>query len=204
MHVSQFQNQTNVGDDYARNNLYAVEIGLPSGLPGFYNNAQSQGNENLSYRVKQVTLPGKSLGTIDARRFGPVFKVANDMIVDTVAMTMMLSPDYREHALFEGWISAVSGFNADVVEGKQQKYTLAYYEQYISWVNIIPLNRQFENEASAIILEEAYPTNVGPVELSWGSEGQVAEFTLTWSFRDWHYFSSPKTEWNGYIPDTVG
>ena len=199
MDISQFQNQTFQGD-LARNNLYAVEFFHPPlAEQKFYNNAEAQKMENMSYKVKQVTLPGKSLGTIDARRFGPVFKVANDMIVDTVAMTLMLSPDYREHQYFEGWISAVAGYDKAVTEEKRQRYTLSYYTSYISKVMIIPLDRNFESVAPVVILEEAYPTNVGPVELSWGSDGQIAECNVTWSFRDWHYGPPAGKEWNGYV-----
>lgn len=196
MDYAKFKNQYVVGDDYARNNLYEVQVGLPPGLGAFYNNAQSISTDRLSYMIKQVTVPGKSLGTIDARRFGPVFKVANDMIVDTVAMTVMLSTDYREHALFEGWISAVTGVVK--AQDKRQKYTLSYYEQYVSWVDIIPVLRVGESAPVKISLEEAYPTNVGPIELSWGSDGQVAEFNVTWSFRDWHYTGAEPKEILGY------
>ena len=34
---------------------------------------------------------------------------------------------------------------------------------------------------------EAYPTTVGPIEFTWGSEGEIAQFTVTWAYRDWNH-----------------
>ena len=120
MQVSDF-NSVMTGDDFQRTNVYSVEIGMPY---GHYNNAASDGwfgkfyngsdegvvQKGLSYMAKNVTVPGKSIGTIDAKRFGPIYKVANDLIIDTISMTFMLSEDWREHKFFDGWISGIMGY----------------------------------------------------------------------------------------------
>jgi len=201
MQISDFNLLLQAGreTDFQRPNLYSIEIGLPA--PGsatngtgffgkFYNMGDEGDTKGLSYMAKSVSVPGKSIGTIDAKRFGPVFKVANDMIVDTVSMTFMLSEDWREHKFFDGWVSGIMGHvkegTGTTVGKNRQLYTLSYYEEYVSSVSIIPLDRQ-GGAVATIYLHEAYPTNVGPVEMAWGEAGEIATFNVTWSFRDWFH-----------------
>ena len=210
MQVSDF-NLVVHGDDLAHNNLYSIEIGMPNGqggeknyFGGFYNeHDEAHLQKSLSYMAKNVTVPGKSIGTIDAKRFGPIYKVANDLIIDTISMTFMLSEDWREHKFFDGWISGIMGYvkpgtgaSTKNTGGNRQLYTLSYYSDYISTVNIIPLDRQ-GGRVPTIQLRNAYPTNLGPVELAWGDAGEIATFNVTWSFQDWNH-----VELDGWWADT--
>ena len=185
--------------DLARNNLYSIEVYMPRGHGGEFGNFYTRGDEfgikeKLSYMAKSVTLPGKAVGTIPAKRFGPVYKVANDLIVDTVSMTFMCSADYQEHKFFDGWISGIMG----QIHNPQtrQVYTLSYYYDYVGQVNIIPLDRR-GTAAAQVTLMDAYPTNVGPIEFAWGDAGEVATFTVEWSFYDWNH-----TQPAGWSADT--
>ena len=199
MQVSDFNNiVAGEAGDLARNNLYSIEIFPPAGSVGG-GSAKRFGNfytgptlakrvKSLSYMAKNVTIPGKSVGTIDAKRFGPIYKVANDLIIDTVSMTFMCSADYVEHRYFDGWLSGIMGYiepgTGASDGGNRQLYTLSYYEDYVGQVNIIPLDRQ-GGAAANIQLMQAYPQNVGPIEMAWGDTGEIANFTVTWAFKDW-------------------
>ena len=200
MRISDFNNIVQGNDlDLARNNLYSIEVYMPRGHGGEFGNFYTRGDlpgikEKLSYMAKTVTLPSKALGTMDTKRFGPVGKVANDLIIDTASMTFMCSADYKEHLFFDGWISGIMG---QIKNPKtRQEYTLSYYNDYVSQVNIIPLDRQ-GGAAAQVTLKEAYPTNLGPIEFAWGDAGEVATFTVTWTFRDWNH-----TQTSGWSADT--
>jgi hypothetical protein len=213
MQISDFNDI--IGTDFARNNLYSIEIYMPRGHKGmgasgsgeylgkFYTGADEErgGSKFLSYKAKQVSIPSKTLGTVDAKRFGPIFKVANDLIVDTTTMTFMCGEDYAEHRFFDGWISAVMGQvkHGTGVSAKSPKpthrqvYTLSYYLDYVGEVRIIPLDRQGGAIANVVLIE-AYPSSVGPIEYIWGSEGEIATFTVTWVYRDWNH-TDPENGW---------
>jgi len=213
MLISEF-NEVIGGEDFARNNLYSIEIYMPRGHKGmgtsgggeflgkFYTGADEEkgGSAFLSYKAKQVSLPGKSVGTIDYKRFGPIFKVANDLIVDTTTMIFMCGEDYAEHRFFDGWISAIvgqvkhgTGHSKGSPKKHRQVYTLSYYLDYVGEVRIIPLDRQGGAIANVVLIE-AYPTTVGPIEYTWGSEGEIATFTVTWAYRDWNH-TDPASGW---------
>ena len=189
MRVSEFNNiVSGEAGDLARNNLYSIEVYMPRGHGGEFGNFYTRGDEfgikeKLSYMAKSVTLPSKALGTIPAKRFGPVYKVANDLTIDTASMTFMCSEDYREHLFFDGWISGIMGQIHNPKD--RQVYTLSYYYDYVGQVNIIPLDRQ-GGAAAQVTLMEAYPTDIGAIEFAWGA-GDVATFTVTWSFKDWNH-----------------
>jgi len=215
MQVSDF-NHVIGGEDFARNNMYSIEIYMPRGHDGmgmsgtesgllgkFYTGADKErgGAKFLSYKAKQVSIPGKTLGTMDLKRFGPISKVANDLIIDTTSMTFMCGEDYAEHRFFDGWISAIMGQvkhgtgvsdNSPKIDHRQV-YTLSYYMDYVSEVRIIPLDRQGGAIANVVLIE-AYPTNIGPIEFLWGETGEIATFTVTWTFRDWNH-TDPAGGW---------
>jgi hypothetical protein len=214
MNISEL-NEVIGGEDFARNNMYSIEIYMPRGHKGmgtsggkgylgeFYTGADMEkgGAKFLSYKSKQVSLPGKSVGTIDGKRFGPVFKVANDLILDTTSMIFMCGEDYAEHRFFDGWLSAIigqvkhgTGHSQSSPKKHRQVYTLSYYEDYVGQVNIIPLDRQGGAIAN-VVLMEAYPSTVGPIEYTWGSEGEIAQFTVTWTYKDWNHVDPHKGWW---------
>jgi hypothetical protein len=217
MEISEFTSVIG-GEDLARNNLYSIEIYMPQGHEGmgasgsgehfgkFYTGADLEkgGAKFLSYKAKQVSIPGKSVGTVDSKRFGPIFKVANDLIVDKTTMTFMCGEDYAEHRFFDGWLSGIMGqvkhgTGSSGSNKHRQVYTLSYYYDYVGEVRIIPLDRQGGAIAN-IVLIEAWPSAVGPIEFTWGAEGEIATFTVTWAYKDWNHVD-PETGW---WADSVG
>jgi hypothetical protein len=227
MKISKFSNQL-ISGDYARTNLFHVRLGHIKGQDQFYHQkGRDYNSDEMRFMVKQVTLPGKSLGTVDTKRFGAIFKVANDVIVDTCTMTIICSADMRERVFFEGWIDYIYNMNAavdkttgyegwddegnysnditggragrqyydDVTGNKKKVYRMAYYNDYISKLSVDTYDRTGGGIAYNVDMLEAYPTNLGPVELSWGDSGEVASFSVTFSYRDWFANLSSNDGW---------
>ena len=79
MQIDDF-NKVIAGEDFARNNMYSIEIYMPKGHKGqgqtgsgeffgeFYTSADKEqgGTKFLSYKAKQVSILCKTIGTIDA------------------------------------------------------------------------------------------------------------------------------------------
>ncbi len=193
MLVSQFSNLVYSGD-LARTNLYEIHFGNIKQQESFYTKlGRTIPNELLKYQAKSVSMPNKALGTVDVKRFGATFKMANDVIAGEVSVTFNLSDDYRERHFFDGWLSAIGGrdvwteykelqsdefgMNEDTV------YTMLYYDDYVTTMYIETMKRSGK-QSQVIELIEAYPTNVGSVDLSYG-DGAIAQFTVTFAIRDW-------------------
>ena len=225
MNLSKFSNQL-ISGDYARTNLFHIQLGHIKGQDQFYHKeGRDYNKDDMKFMVKQVTLPGKSLGTIDTKRFGAIFKVANDVIVDTCTMTVICSSDMRERLFFEGWIDYIYNMNAyqglttdfadmdgdpntidwngaDIKGNKKLVYRMAYYDDYISKLSVDTLDRSGK-QAYHVDMLEAFPTNIGPVELSWGEGGEVATFNVTFSYRDWFANMQSQDEWSDEFADKL-
>jgi len=190
MNVSQFGAIIRKGD-LARTNLFRAVVTKPPKLVDYkwYNGGNTVLEPELSFMIKNIQIPQKALGTIDVKRYGAIFKVANDVISDQVTCTIMCSQDYSEHKFFEGWMSAI--YNKHGTVGWDQwgrgngtsttnHYSMMYYDDYISSIYINTLDRQGA-ETSKITLKEAYPTNIGAIDMQWG-DGDIAQFTVTFTF----------------------
>jgi hypothetical protein len=180
MNVDQFSNQVSGGMDYGRTNLFQVTI--PAQIDNPYNNSAYDAQQELRFMAKAASLPGKSLGTIDVKRFGAIYKIANDAIVDTFPMTVMCSGDMRERKFFDAWISGIHGQDATMTSGADL-FRMKYYDDYTSIVIIESFGRDGSVEYSAV-LQEAYPTSLGAVDLSWDT-GDIATFTVNFTYRNW-------------------
>jgi len=188
MKVDNFANQFQAGD-LARNNLFEVSIGLHSrhAQQDFYNSGDSTDIDDLRFMIKDAQLPGKSLGVVESRRFGAVDKHANDVILDNATWTVMCSEDLRERAFFEGWINWIHG--RGVRDSSSALYRYRYHDEYVSNINIQMFNRRGE-PSTGVTLYEAFPVNIGAVELSWVNEGSFSTFTVSIAFKDWKEFGA--------------
>ena len=184
MNVNQFQNQVSGYMDYGRTNLFQVSI--PGSWDDAYNLSEYAGND-IRFMAKGASLPGKSLGTIDVKRFGAIYKIANDAIVDTFPITVMCSGDMRERKFFDAWLSGIHGQSKNNYKqgelGSASLYRMLYYDEYTSQVYIESFGRD-GSTAYMVELQEAYPTSLGAVDLSWDT-GDVATFTVNFTFRNW-------------------
>jgi hypothetical protein len=170
MNYDVISNQLKSGD-YARSNLFEVEILIPSIVP-----------DTMRFMVKSASLPGKQLGEVDVKRFGATFKMANDVILSNVTLTIMCSKDMRERDFFETWISYIHGGDPSDLDSPMN-YRMGYYDDYIHNIRVTSFDRKLD-EAYAIELREAWPNNMGEVALSWDNS-EIATFTVGLTYRDW-------------------
>jgi hypothetical protein len=174
MNYEAFGNQL-ISGDYARSNLFEVTISPSRKMDG-----PGVIPETMSFMIKTAALPGKQLGEVQVKRFGAQFKMANDMIVDTLPMTIICSKDMRERRFITAWIEGIHG--SDTGHYKDP-YRMAYYDDYTTTVTITSIDRQ-GNDVYAVQLHEAWPNNMGQVDLSW-ENSEISTFTVTLAFRDW-------------------
>jgi|LWDU01.1.fsa_nt_gi hypothetical protein len=197
MKTSNFTNLFKSGD-FARNNLYDIRFGFIKNQNDFYTKAgRDYDPGDLHFMARNATFPGKSLGTIDTKRFGAIFKVANDAIIDSVSMTIMCSEDMRERLFFEGWINSIYGStSSNYIQGlgnysenrknREKVYRMKYYDDYTTSVYVSSLTRKDLQVGYEVEMFDAYPINIGPIDMSAGTDGEVATFTVTFTMRDWH------------------
>lgn len=186
--VNDFATQATGG--FARNNLFEVTISPSRGHEGGWITGANAVNASdmLRMRVKAAQLPGMQVGTVDNKRFGPAYKVVNEVIFEPTTWTILCSEDMRERNFFMGWMSWIHGSSSETASNPAKQFRPRYYDEYVGIANIITYNIQGDSYYEAELID-CFPTSMGPVEQTWG-DGAVSEFTVTLNFRYFIPYSS--------------
>jgi len=131
----------------------------------------------ISMRCESITLPGRGLAsTPDTNVHGPQREVVNNVsYTDSITMTFQASSDLKERVFFEKW--QYTAFN-------QQTWNLGYYNDYIGSVEIYLLDKQ-DKRRYGIKLWECFPKEIGPTDLSYGTNNEIIKLPVTINFRYW-------------------
>lgn len=190
-----------------------LEVGLvqPS---NFYVRFQApiEGFDDVAFLCGAASLPGKRIATTDLRPYGygQTIKMPYDVMYDEVELTFYIdSKNAASLHLFEKWMSLIIGGSGEDRTNlgahrlfPKNKIQVAYKKDYIRDIKIYVLNQMVgtENpedadaagEATSMALIEctmvdAYPIQISPIQLDWGSGDEFARINVTFAFRTTEY-----------------
>ena len=172
-------------EGYARPNHYEVVIYKPT---LWSSNPESENDnrfdidtvtdmDKISMRCESVTLPGRTLSTVDdGNVHGPMRQVVDGvMYADSVNMIFQSSADGAERVAFEKW--QYLAFNP-------QTWQVGYYNHYVGTVEIYLLDHQLQRRYG-IQLMEAFPKILGDVSLSGAGGADIIKWSVDMNFRYW-------------------
>lgn len=149
---------------FAKANRFSVEITNAPGL-------DPESARDLSFMCESVSIPGKQITTVDydngTRR---PLKIPTGVIDDDVAITFNLTNNYFVKRAFDAWLNQIIG----------QQYLLNYIDQYVRDVKISQLDEE-DNEIYVVVLKNAYPFQVGAIELANASVDTISTVTVTFA-----------------------
>ena len=181
---------SNSDEGYAYPNRFEVVLPQPPKVAsanggGFFNIFDSfftilgrEGNErNISLRCESVTLPGRSLNTLDDTNiYGPVRQIVDGVtFAEDITMMFQSSSGLAERAFFEDWQRIA--FN----EGN---WNVNYHKQYVSTIEIYLLDKK-DTRRYGIKLFDAFPKTIGAIDLNYASNNEIIKTPVTFSFRYW-------------------
>ena len=124
---------------------------------------------------QSCTLPGKRILTTEATHNHHNTKKPYSAATDEVTMTFMLTNDYYIKKYFDMWQEMI-------VDTRKEHYKTFYKSDYSTDVTIQQLSGSNDIVPGYTVkLENAYPIQVGAIELSNASEG-LLEVTITWEY----------------------
>ena len=169
--VNEFRTQM-VGDG-ARPNL--IEVGLP--FPGFAAPGNAQAKTNFMARGAQI--PGASIGVVPVTYFGRELKFAGNRIFADWTITVINDEDFIIRNAMERWMNGINSHSLNVRNP----------------AGLTPLGytvdgdvKQFAKSGDELKKYKfigLYPTDLSPIELEWGSNDTIEEFTVTFSYQWW-------------------
>jgi hypothetical protein len=169
--VNQFRSQ--LTGDGARPNLFEVSMPFPGfSLPG---NAQTK----LTFMCKTAQLPGSTLGVVPMQYFGRELKFVGNRTFADWTITIINDEDFVVRNAFERWMNGINSHNLNVrnpiastplgyaVDGQVTQFGKA--GDTIKQYKFVGL----------------FPTDVTPIDVDWGSNDAIEEFSVTMSYQWW-------------------
>jgi hypothetical protein len=168
-----------VDSDFARPNLFQVELNFPAALAGTTTSGGS--NADLKKKslvlVKAANLPASTVGVIEVPFRGRTLKIAGDRTFEPWTVTVMNDAKFQLRSYFEQWISKIQYQNENFSDF-----------QKISDYQTTAIVRQLGRQGDVLRSYEfqgIFPTNVSAIDLAWESNDSIEEYTVEFQVQYW-------------------
>ena len=170
--VAEFRSQL-IGDG-ARPNLFAVTLIFPT-----YANNSAAAGKKVTFMAKAAQLPGSSVGTVPIYYFGRETKFSGNRTFPDWTLQIINDEDFLIRNALESWMNVMNSHEGNVRSTLAQRptdYTVeAYVSQYGKTGNVL-------KEYKFIGM---FPIDVAPIDLDWGSNDTIEEYSVTFSYQYW-------------------
>lgn len=169
--INEFRSQ--MQGDGARPNLFEVTMPFPAfALPG---SAQTK----LSFMCKTAQLPGSTLGIVPVQYFGRELKFVGNRTFTDWTISVINDEDFAVRNAFERWMNGMNSHSFNVRNPSAltpNGYTVdSEVKQYGKAGDVIKKYKFLG----------VFPTDVSPIDVDWGSNDTIEEFTVTLSYQWW-------------------
>ena len=172
-------------------NKFLVTFTLPPGInlasqsDVFYNVDSVQGriqqndvlmnsNSQINVFCHTCALPQRTLITYTHKHYGAPYLVPYSQQYDPVTFSFYADSEFNTRKYFEIWQSAIVNIGPN---------TMNYYNEFVSDVKITTISDEADGKY-AVDLFEAYPLNIGMVDMSYSNTG-VQSVQVTLAYRLW-------------------
>ena len=169
--VNQFRSQ--LTGDGARPNLFEVSMPFPGfSLPG---NAQTK----LTFMCKTAQLPGSTLGVVPMQYFGRELKFVGNRTFADWTVTIINDEDFIVRNAFERWMNGINSHNLNV------RNPIATTPLGYSVDGQVTQFGKAGNTLKQYKFVGMYPTDVTAIDVDWGSNDAIEEFSVTLTYQWW-------------------
>jgi hypothetical protein len=182
--------------DFARPNLFQVDIALP-GSAGSAIGVGSSGSalagiaaaditRLASFTVKAAQLPSSTVGVVEVPFRGRMLKIAGDRTFEPWTITIQNDTTHTLRQVFLQWMEAIQVHeeNATRIRYGQTAATSADYLNYMADMKVTQLDRR-GNAIVSYTFRDCWPSNVAAIDLDYGSNDAIEEFTVELQTQYW-------------------
>lgn len=170
--VNQFRGQ--LAGDGARPNLFEVRLNFPS----FAQNGGVAAQKS-TFMVKTAALPGSTVGMVTVPYFGREVKVAGNRTFADWSVTIINDEDFAIRNAMESW---VRGINDNVTNLRSARARTS--NQYGVDAQVIQYGKD-GRQLKQYRFVGMFPTDVAQIDLDWGSNDAIEEYTVNFAFQYW-------------------
>ena len=150
--------------DGARPNLFEVQLG---GMP-----------ESAKFLCKATQLPGSTLGIAPVFYFGREVKVAGNRTFPEWTVTILNDEDFLIRNILEGYMGSINGHESNQATALYANYAgkQTYVRQYSKTGEVVKTYN----------FVGMFPIDIAPIDLDWGSNDTIEEYTVTFAYQYWN------------------
>jgi hypothetical protein len=169
--VNEFRSQ--MTGDGARPNLFEVSMPFPVfSAPG---NAQTK----LTFMCKSAQLPGSTINSVPVQYFGRELKFAGNRTFADWTLNVINDEDFVVRNAFERWMNGLNSHNLNI----RNPIALAPLGYTVDG-EVTQFGKQ-GNQLKKYKFVGLFPTDVTPIDVDWGSNDTIEEFSVTLAYQWW-------------------
>lgn len=187
--------KANSNYDYARPNLFQVDIDFPAavaaaagGGTGVTGSTSGSGSINVlgSYLIKAAQIPASTVGVIEVPFRGRMLKIAGDRTFEPWTITIHNDTAFRLRSWFEKWMECIQLYdeNATMIDHGTAVGGSPSYLNYMQNMRVTQLDRR-GNAVRSYEFYDCWPSNVSSIDLDFGSNDAIEEFTVELQVQYW-------------------
>mgnify|MGYP003335371165 CR=1 FL=1 len=169
--VNQFR--ATLVNDGARPSLFEVVMSLPPIL------GAAPLTNDIIFRVKATSLPGDGISQIVVPYFGREVKIAGTRTFPDWSFTIINDENFKVRRAFESWMNGINSHGGNTRTGTAASpagySTDAVVNQYSKSGDIVKSYK----------FVGAFPVDLSPIDLDWGSNDSIEEFSVTLAYQWW-------------------
>ena len=177
--------KSSVVSDFARPNLFQIDLAFPSQVIANGTGLQQLGK----YTVRAANLPSSQMGIVEVPFRGRVLKIAGDRTFEPWTITVMNDSRFALRNAFEVWVEKIQAADENITQvsglGDESDATGYFADMFVH-----QLSRDASSGEKASILRsykftDVFPSNVSAIDLDFGSNDAVEEFTVELQVQYW-------------------
>ena len=177
--VDQFR--TAMANDGARPNLFEVVLAFPQ-----FVSLGSKASSQARFFCKTAFLPGSTIGAVTVPYFGREVKVAGNRTFQDWSITIINEEDFTIRNAFEQWHRGINGNVTNLRSpGAITTSPKAPGTSYAVDAEVYQYAKLGGQPIKKYKFIGMFPNDLGQIDLDWGSNDTVEEFTVTLSYQYW-------------------
>ena len=175
----------------ARPSLFKVRVTFPSDLGDLPANTTPGGDADaerkLEFLCKAASIPASNVSNIEVPYWGRKIKVAGNRTFPEWSITIINDEDFSIRHGFEKWMEAINSHSTNV----RTFGASSSPESYKGTAEVLQFAKEgrggepTDTPIRKYRFEGCWPSEVAAIELDWGTENEIEEFTVTLQYDLW-------------------
>ena len=170
--VAEFRSQ--MTGDGARPNLFSVSLTFPS-----FVNGGTDASRKVTFMAKAAQLPGSTISTVPVYYFGREMKFVGNRSFADWTLTIINDEDFVIRNSLENWMNLINSHAGNTRSGAARNSS-----GYSVDASVIQYGKT-GNELKKYKFVGMFPLDLAPIDLDWGSNDAIEEFTCTFAYQFW-------------------